>query len=193
MTRRPFRLPERHPGLNERASSHRRILTAPENPTRGSKMSNKDSVKDKVEAEIKDAMKSRNKDRLSALRMIKSDLLTKEKESADPLDDDAAEQAIRKMMNKYKKAKEEYTSLGKQDEAERYARDLEVIESFLSAPMMSEDAIKEALKALVATLGATEPRDFGKVMNAFMTDHSNADGKTVSSLLKAMLDEQGQE
>ncbi len=151
------------------------------------------SIKDKVEAEIKGAMKSRDKDRLSALRMIKSELLTKEKESADPLDDDAIEQAIRKMMNKYKKAKREYESLGIQDEVERYSRDLEVIEGFLSAPMMSEDAIKEALKALVGALGATEPRDFGKVMKAFMTDHSNADGKTVSSLLKAMLDEQGQE
>ena len=156
-------------------------------------MSSKDSVKDKVEAEIKGAMKSRDKDRLSALRMIKSELLTKEKESGDSLDNDAAEQAIRKMMNKYKKAKQEYESLGKQDEAERYSRDLEVIESFLSVPMMSEEQIAKELETLIAELDAAGPGDFGKVMKAFMAERSNADGRVVSSLLKAMLDEQGQE
>lgn len=145
------------------------------------------TIKEKVENDIKKAMKNRDRDRLSALRMIKAELIVKEKEGGESLDDDYADQALKKMLNKYKKAKDEYTSLGKQDEAERYARDLEIIESFLSAPMMSEDAIKEALKALVAELGATDPRDFGKVMKAFMSDHSNADGKTVSALLREML------
>jgi hypothetical protein len=145
------------------------------------------SVKDKVEAEIKEAMKSRDKDRLSALRMIKSELLMKEKESGESLDNDAAEQAIRKMLNKYKKAKQEYESLGKQDEAEGYARDLKIIEGFLSAPMMSEEQIIEALETLIAELDAAGPGDFGKVMKAFMSAHSNADGRTVSSILKAKL------
>ena len=61
------------------------------------------SIKDKVEAEIKGAMKSRDKDRLSALRMIKAELLTKEKEGGESLDNEAAEQAIRKMLNKLQK------------------------------------------------------------------------------------------
>jgi hypothetical protein len=145
------------------------------------------SVKDKVEAEIKEAMKSRDKDRLSALRMIKSELLMKEKESGESLDNDAAEQAIRRMLNKYKKAREEYESLGKQDEAERYARDLEIIGGFLSAPMMSEEQITEAIETLIAELDADGPGDFGKVMKAFMAAHSNADGRTVSSILKGKL------
>ena len=147
------------------------------------------TIKEKVENDIKQAMKNRDRDRLSVLRMIKAELLMKEKEGGESLDDDYADQALKKMLNKYKKAKEEYASLGKQDEAELYARDLKVIESFLSAPMMSEDAIRQALKALVAELGATEPKDFGKVMKAFMSDHSNADGKIVSSLLREMLNE----
>ncbi len=145
------------------------------------------SIKDKVEADIKEAMKSRNKDRLSVLRMIKSELLVKEKESGESLDDDATEQAVRKMLNKYKKAQQEYESLGKQDEAERYARDLEVIESFMSAPMMSEEQINEAIETLIAELDAAGPGDFGKVMKAFMSAHSNADGRTVSSILKGKL------
>jgi uncharacterized protein YqeY len=145
------------------------------------------TIKDKVEAEIQKAMKQRDQDRLSALRMIKADLLMKEKESGKSLDDAAADQALKKMFNKYKKAKEEYSSLDKQEETDRYARDLKVIESFMSAPMMDEEQVKKALEKLVTELGATGPRDFGKVMKAFMEVHSNADGKIVSSILKEML------
>ena len=145
------------------------------------------TIKEKVETEIREAMKSRAQDRLSALRMIKADLLMKEKESGESLDDAAADQALKKMFNKYKKAKEEYSSLDRPDEVERYARDLKVIEDFMSAPMMGEDQIKDALEKLVTELEATGPKDFGKVMKAFMEAHSNADGKVVSSFLKEML------
>jgi len=147
------------------------------------------TIKEQVEAGIKEAMKARDKDRLSALRMIKSELLVKEKEGEKDLDDSMADQALKKMFNRYKKAKEEYVSLGKQDEADRYARDLEVIESFMSSPMMGEGQIRDALDTFVTELGASGPKDFGNVMKAFMSAHSNADGKAVSSILKEMLNE----
>ncbi len=145
------------------------------------------TIKEKVEAGIKQAMKGKDSARLSALRMIKAELLLKEKESENALDDSSAEQALRKMYNKYKKAKGEYTSLGKQEEADAYARDLEVIESFMTTTMMSEDQAKVALEAMVTELGASGPADFGRVMKTFMSAHSNADGKVVSSLLKEIL------
>ncbi len=142
---------------------------------------------EKVEARIRETMKSKDRERLSALRMIKAELLLKDKESEKSLDDNSAEQALRKMYNKYKKAKEEYISLGKQEEADRYSRDLEVIEGFMSTPMMSEDQIKQALEEVTTELEASDPKDFGRVMKAFMSAHSNADGKVVSSLLKELL------
>jgi hypothetical protein len=145
------------------------------------------TIKEKVEAAIKDAMKAKDRERLSALRMIKSELLIKEKETGESLKDAAADETLRKMFNKYRKAKAEYQSLEKPEEAEQYARDLEVIESFMSAPLMGEDKIKEALDSLVAEMGIEGPQDFGKVMKAFMSAHSNADGKAVSSILKEML------
>ena len=145
------------------------------------------TIKEKIEAAIKEAMKARDQERLSALRMIKSELLVKEKETGESLKDAAADATLRKMFNKYRKAKAEYQSLEKPEETEQYARDIEIIESFMSAPMMGEDEIKGALETLVAELGAEGPQDFGKVMKAFMSAHSNADGKAVSSLLKEML------
>jgi uncharacterized protein YqeY len=148
------------------------------------------TIKEKVEAGIRDAMKSRDQDRLSALRMIKAEFLLKEKEAGEALTDSAADQTLRSMLKRYNKAREEYKSLGKQDEAERYECDIKVIESFMSAPMMDEEQIKKALADIVSELDASEPKDFGKVMKAFMAAHSNADGKQVSSLLKEMLNKE---
>ncbi|MBI4833044.1 MAG: GatB/YqeY domain-containing protein [Candidatus Lindowbacteria bacterium] len=145
------------------------------------------TIKEKVEAGIKDAMRSKEQERLSALRMIKAELLLKEKETGKALEDAAANQALQKMLKKYEKAKAEYESLGKPDEVERYQRDIEVIKSFFSAPMMDESQIRSGLQTLVAEMNASGQKDFGKVMKAFMSAHSNADGKMVSALLKEIL------
>jgi uncharacterized protein YqeY len=145
------------------------------------------TVKERVEAGIKDALKSKNQQRLSALRMIKAELLLKEKETGESLDDAKADRTLLSMLKKYKKARDEYESLGKSDETERYEYDMKIIESFMAAPMMDESRIKQALEDLVAELEATGPKDFGRVMKAFMSAHSNADGKSVSSMLKEIL------
>lgn len=146
------------------------------------------TIKEKVESAIKEAMKNKDRERLSVLRMIKAELLLKDKETEKGLDDSLANQALRKMFNKYRKAREEYISLGKQEEVDHYARDIEVIESFMSAPMMSEEQVRQALEALVDEPDAAGPKDFGKVMKSFMSEHSNADGKVVSSILRGMLE-----
>ena len=91
------------------------------------------------------------------------------------------------MLKKYKKTAEEYESLGKGEAAARYRRDSEIIESFMSAPMMDEDQIRQVLKSLVADLDVTGPQEFGTVMKEFMATHSNADGKAVSSILEGIL------
>jgi len=145
------------------------------------------TVKEQVEAGIKDALKSKSQQRLSALRMIKAELLLKEKETGKSLDDAEADKALLSMLKKYKKARDEYESLGKSDETERYEYDMKIIESFMAVPMMDESRIRQALEDLVAELEATGPKDFGRVMKAFMSAHSNADGKSVSSMLKEIL------
>lgn len=146
------------------------------------------NIKEKVEAGIKDAMKAKDQNRLSALRMIKADLLLKEKETGKKLDDTAANEALQKMFKRYKKAKEEYESLGKPEEAGRYETDMKIIEDFMSAPMMDENQIQEGLQQLIEELNAGGPQDFGRVMKAFMSLHKNVDGKMVSSILKELLE-----
>ena len=146
------------------------------------------TIKEKVESGMKEAMKSKEQERLSALRMIKAEFLLKEKEAGKTLDDATANHTLRSMLKKYKKAKDEYESLGKREEAEHYGRDMKIIESFMSTPMMDEGQTKQALQALVAEIGATDPKEFGKVMKAFMSQYPGAEGKTASSLLKEILE-----
>jgi uncharacterized protein YqeY len=146
------------------------------------------NIKEKVEAAMKDAMKAKDQSRLSALRMIKADLLLKEKETGKALDDAAANEALQKMFKRYKKAKEEYESLGKQEEVGRYETDMKIIEDFMSTPMLDENQIRMGLQQLIEEMKAGGPQDFGQVMKAFMSLHKNADGKTVSSILKKLLE-----
>lgn len=145
------------------------------------------SIKEDIETGIRNAMKNGEPEKLSALRMIKTEFLLKEKEAGKSIDDPVAEQVLQNMFKKYTKAKEEYESLGKRDEAERYERDMSLIESFMSTPMMSEDQIRQSLEELVGELNASGPADFGKVMKSFMSAHPNAEGKVVSSFLKEIL------
>lgn len=145
------------------------------------------TIKEKVEAGMKEAMKAKNQERLSALRMIKAEFLLKEKEAGKTLDDATADQTLRSMLKKYKKAKDEYESLGKGEEAAHYERDMRIIESFMSTPMMDEAQTKQALQDVLAEIGATGPKDFGKVMKAFMSKYPGADGKVVSTVLKEIL------
>ncbi|RJP69159.1 MAG: hypothetical protein C4532_11350 [Candidatus Abyssobacteria bacterium SURF_17] len=146
------------------------------------------TIKEKVEAGIKEALKAKDQRRLSALRMIKAELLLKEKETGKTLEDSLADQALQKMLKKYQKARDEYRSLNRPGEAEQYEDDMKIIEGFMSAPMMDESQIRTELERVVAELNASGPKDFGKVMKAFMSAHSNADGKVVSAALKGMLE-----
>ena len=146
------------------------------------------TIKEKVESGMKEAMKNKEQERLSALRMIKAEFLLKEKEAGKAVDDATANHTLRSMLKKYKKARDEYESLGKREEAGHYERDMKIIESFMSTPMMDEAQSKQALQGLVSDLGATGPKDFGKVMKAFMSQYPGADGKVVSTMLKEILE-----
>jgi len=146
------------------------------------------NIKEKVEAGIKDAMKTKARSRLSALRMIKADLLLKEKETGKALDDAAANETLQKMFKRYRKAKEEYEALGKREEVGQYEHDMKIIEDFMSTPMMDENQIQKGLQQLIEEMKAGGPQDFGQVMKAFMSAHKNADGKMVSSILKKLLE-----
>jgi uncharacterized protein YqeY len=147
------------------------------------------NLTDRINNDIKEAMKSGDKERLMALRDIKSKLLLEmTKGGSDGQVEDAAGMAI---LNKLYKQRQEsieiFTSQGRQDLVDEEKKQAAVIASYLPA-QLSEEELESELKKIIENLGASAPSDLGKVMGvASKTLAGRADGKAISSTVKRLL------
>ncbi len=147
------------------------------------------SLKSTIEQEIKQAMLNKNKDRLRALRAIKSGILLAETEKgADgELSDDAEMKILQKAAKQRKDSLEVYQQQGREDLASVEKQELEVIEEFLPK-QLSEEEIEKEVQQVISDLGASGPQDMGKVMGtATKKLAGKADGKVISALAKKLL------
>ena len=147
------------------------------------------SLKQQIEGDIKKAMLARQKDELTALRGIKSLILLAETEKGaqHALSQDQEMKLLMKAAKQRKDSAELYREKGRDELADKELLELEVINRYLPK-QLSEEELRETLKALIAELGAAGPQDMGKVMGAATKQLAGkADGKTISTLVKAML------
>jgi uncharacterized protein YqeY len=145
------------------------------------------SLTEKINEHIKKAMLAKDKDRLAALRDIKSKLLLEATSGAG----EVTEAAEIKIVNKLYKQRMESYELYKQQNREDLAQDeimqAEVLKEFLPQ-MMSEDEIRAAVQAKIAELGISSPKEMGKLMGALTQALAGkADGKVVADLVKEEL------
>lgn len=147
------------------------------------------SLKNQVEAGIKDAMRAKDQDTLRALRAIKSLILLEETKSGAG-GELAQEEEIRLLTKAAKQRRESievFRSQGREDLAEKEEAELIVIERFLPK-QLTEDELKEKLRSIIERLGATSAADIGKVMGVATKELAGqADGKTISALARALL------
>ncbi|MCG8323715.1 MAG: GatB/YqeY domain-containing protein [Cytophagales bacterium] len=147
------------------------------------------SLKQQIEGDIKKAMLAKQKDELTALRGIKSLILLAETEKGaqHALSQDQEMKLLMKAAKQRKDSAELYREKGRDELADKELLELEVINRYLPK-QLSEEELRETLKALIAELGAAGPQDMGKVMGAATKKLAGkADGKTISTLVKAML------
>ena len=147
------------------------------------------SLKQQIEGDIKKAMLARQKDELTALRSIKSLILLAETEkgSKDILSEDQEMKLLTKAAKQRKDSAGLYQEKGREDLAGKELLELEVINRYLPKQLTGEE-LTEALNAIITELGATGPQDMGKVMGAATKKLAGkADGKTISSLVKTIL------
>lgn len=147
------------------------------------------SLTDKVNNEIKEAMKAKDQDKLRALRAIKSALLLAqtEKGSGGEINEQAEFAILQKQLKQRKESAEIYQQQGRKDLAEPELKEAEVIESFLPK-MMSEEELRPVIKDIIAQVGASSPSDMGKVMGAATKQLAGkADNKLVSTIVREML------
>src|SRR3989339_755309 len=145
------------------------------------------AFKEKMNEEMVLAAKTKNKIRLSALRMLKSGLHNREIDLKRELDEGEFLQLLSSMVKQRRDSIEQFAKGGRTDLVEKEEAELKVIEEFLPA-QMSEAELDAAITEAVREVGAGGIRDMGKVMKVLMPKVTGrADGKAVGEKVKARL------
>ena len=146
------------------------------------------SLETQVMESLKEAMKAKNTVALESLRAIKSAiLLAKTETGANELTESDELKILQKLVKQRKDSAALYAQQGRNDLAEPELAQMAVIEKFLPA-QLSEAEVEEALKGIIAQVGATSPKDMGKVMGVATKQLAGkADGKLISELVKKLL------
>ncbi len=147
------------------------------------------NLADRINDDIKNAMKAGEKDKLMALRDIKSKLLLEmTKEGGDGSVDDARGMAIlNKLYKQRMESIEIYKSQNRPELAEEEQKQANVIAAYLPEQITGEK-LEAAIKEVIASVGASGPSDLGKVMGAANKALAGkADGKAISEIVKKLL------
>jgi uncharacterized protein len=147
------------------------------------------TLKQQIDADIKKAMLSKNKEELEALRSIKSLILLAETEKGGSADitSDAEKKLLMKAAKQRKESADIFEAQNRKDLADRELLQLQVINRYLPK-QLSEEEIKSALQSVIQEVGAKGPQDMGKVMGvATKKLAGQADGKIISDLVKKLL------
>ena len=145
------------------------------------------TLKERINEDMKTAMRARDPERLSAIRLLLAAIKQREVDERIQLDDAAVISVIDKMLKQRKDSITQYEAAGRQDlvDAERFEADL--LQTYLPAGL-SRDEIAVAIASAVAETGAAGPGDMGKVMGVLKPKLAGrADMTEVSKLVKAAL------
>ncbi|HYD76271.1 GatB/YqeY domain-containing protein [Ramlibacter sp.] len=123
------------------------------------------SLKDRINDDMKAAMRAKDTSRLGTIRLLQAALKQKEVDERVELDDTAVVGVVDKLIKQRKDSIEAFTKAGRQDLADKEAAEVQVLQAYLPARLSAEEVAAE-VKALVAELGASGPGDLGKVMGA---------------------------
>ena len=148
------------------------------------------SMIDQIQKDITTAMKAREEQRLSTLRMVKTALKNREIEKMAPLDDKESQQVLSTLIKQRKDSVEQFLKGGRKEMADKEAAEIALIETYLPKSA-SEEEIVAGVKAIIAEMGAPTMKDMGTVMKNVMARFSSAqlrvDGKQVSEAVKREL------
>lgn len=146
------------------------------------------ALKQKVEGEIKSAMIAKDKVRLTALRAIKSMILLEETKEGfkGEISEDEEMKLLTKAAKQRKDSADIYQQQNRADLLEVELAELAVIQEFLPKAM-TEEELTASIKGIISEVGATGPKDMGKVMAATKQLAGKADGKAIAEKVKALL------
>ncbi len=145
-------------------------------------------LRDQISSDLTSAMKSRDAERLSVLRMMKAAVRNKEIDQRKEFDDAEVFQVLVSLIKQRRDSVEQFTRGGRMDLADKETAEIKVIETYLPAAVTDEE-IAEAVEAVIRETGAASVKDMGKVMKGCMARFSGrpVDGVKISALVKEKL------
>ncbi len=147
-------------------------------------------VEERLDQDMKAALKGGNQTRLSTLRMMRSQILLEKKKDASrqSLTDEQVITVIGAYAKKLRESASEYERLGRAEEAGKIREELRVVQEYLPPPL-DESEVRALVKQVLAELQISSAKEFGRAMKEIQARaKGRADGKLLSELVRASLD-----
>lgn len=146
------------------------------------------SLNEKIIADITEAMKAKDAERLSTLRMVKANLMNRKIEKGGELTDEEVQKALQSLVKQRRDSIEQYEKAGRKELADKEALEISHIEAYLPQAATPEE-IEQAVAEAVTETGASSIKEMGIVMKAAQAKLAGktADGRMVSESVKAKL------
>jgi uncharacterized protein YqeY len=145
------------------------------------------SLKDILLEDLKSAMRDKDEIRKNAIQMTRAAVLQVEKDKKVTLDDDGVIDIISKEVKKRRDSLPEYEKSGRQDLVDALKVEIGVLMKYLPE-QLSEAELEDIVKQAIAEVGASSPREMGKVMqNVLPKVKGRADGKIINQIIKNIL------
>ncbi|PAB58933.1 GatB/YqeY domain-containing protein [Anaeromicrobium sediminis] len=145
------------------------------------------TLQEKLMADLKDAMKSKDKVKKSVITMIRASIKQFEVDNRAEMTDQQILEIMFKQVKQKRDAIVEFTKGNREDLVEEAKAEIEVIMNYLPK-QLTEDEIRVLVKEAVEAVGATSPKDMGKLMGALMPKvKGKADGKVVNKIVREFI------
>jgi len=146
------------------------------------------SLLDRLTEELKEALRAGNHTKLSVIRLLKSSIKNREIEKMAPLTDEEVIGIIMTALKQRRESIEQFQKGGREDLVQKEKSELEVLQTFLPQQLSEEELVSE-VQAVIREVGASSPKDMGKVMKIVMVRvKGRAEGARVSSLVKELME-----
>jgi uncharacterized protein YqeY len=146
------------------------------------------SILERVNQDIADAMRARDQARLAPLRMLKAALVNRGIEKGRPLEPGDEQQVVASLVKQRRDAIEQFRAGRRGDLADREAAEIPILETYLP-PALDTAEVARTVDEVIAELGATTPKDLGRVMKSVMErlQGGRVDGRAVNDIVRQRL------
>ena len=144
---------------------------------------------ERLTEDLKQAMKDKDKLRLSVIRMVRAAIKNAEIEKRRPLGDDEILDVLNRELKQRQESLEEFEKAGRQDLSQQAQEEIRILRQYLPEPL-DDQALAELIEVAIQETGAATKRDLGKVMSVLMPKvKGRADGKKVNQMVQQRLND----